>query len=111
MNGKKKRIVQYKDNPNKVLITKNTIHGCTTMFRTSVLKKIEPPEDECGFAADYDLWLKIGEHGKFHRVKDLVLIYRQHKDATRNITMPDKKYRKKCLKFVRSNARKRRGLI
>jgi len=109
--GKKRRIVQRKDDPNKTLITKNTVHGCTTMFRTSVLEKIDLPEDETGFAADYDLWLKISEHGKIHRVKDIVLIYRKHKDATRIITMPDKKYRAKCLNFVLGNAKKRRGLI
>lgn len=111
LNGKKKRVVQRKDDPNSMLIKKNTVHGCTTMFRTSVLDKIKLPEDETGFAADYDLWLKIAEHGKIHRIKNLVLIYRKHKDATRNITMPDKKYRAKCLNFVLGNAKKRRGLI
>jgi len=108
--GKKKRLVQRKDDPNATIIKKNTVHACATMFRTSVLKKIELPEDETGFAADYDLWLKISEHGKFHRIKDMVLIYRKHKDATRNVTGHDKKYRAKCLNFVLGNAKKRRGL-
>ena len=111
-NGKRrKKLVRRNGNANRELITRNTVNACACMFRTSVLKKIKLPEDEGGFAADYDLWLKISEHGLIHRIPNMVLIYRCHKDATRKITGPDKKYRAKCLNFVLGNAKKRRGLI
>ncbi len=107
----RKRVVRREGSANKELIAKNTVHACACMFRSSVLKKIELPEDESGFAADYDLWLKVSEHGKIHRIPNIVLIYVNHKDATRNKTKDDKKYRAKCLNFVLGNAKKRRGLV
>ena len=105
-----RRIDPINQNVNEKLLKGNCVNGCAIMFRRSVLDKIELPPNESGFASDYDLWLRISEHGKIVRVGDIVVKYRSFSDSTRHKTSKDKKGKIEKINFVVENAKKRRGL-
>ena len=92
----------------QMLIAKNCVNACATMFRKSALDQIELPPDQTGFAADYDLWVKLSEIGPIIRIPDVIIKYRNFGNATRILTQKDQSYRQKCIQFVKSSARIRR---
>jgi len=92
----------------KVLLKTNCVNGCAIMFRKSCLDKIELPPDQTGFAADYDLWVRLSEVAEIHRYNKIFLKYRDFGNTTRKITQQDMFYRKKCTDYVIFHALKRR---
>lgn len=96
--------------PYEALMERNVVNACAVMFRTSLLKKIQLPSDQAGFAADYDLWIRLSEVGKWGIAPVDVVRYRHVADSTRNKTRKDRQYRSRCLFFVHSEMRKRRGI-
>lgn len=93
------------------LLYGNCINGNSIMFRRSVLKKIDLPPNDVGFAADYDLWVRISEVGKIERVNIVASLYRTHPKATRFETRKDMGKRKRILKHIVELAKERRTLI
>jgi glycosyltransferase involved in cell wall biosynthesis len=111
-NGKvissRKNVIKDKIPIHQMLIIKNCINACATMFRSEVLKKIQLPPDQTGFAADYDLWVRISEHGTIFRIANSVIKYRNFGNATRILTQKDQAYRQKCINYVKATANARR---
>jgi len=107
---KSQRMIIKKDSLpiEKSLLSKNCVNACATMFRKDSLDKIELPPDQTGFAADYDLWVRLSEVGKFFRLPNMLIKYRNFGNATRIITQKDMEYRNKCISFVKRMAKQRR---
>lgn len=56
---------------------------------------------------DYDLWLRLAEHGRLANLPDILLLYRLHLDS---VTSARRAQQLECLKRSCLLARKRRGL-
>jgi len=106
-----KRMIRRESVPiRNALMKSNVVNACATMFRKSALDKISLPPDPTGFAADYDLWVRLSEIGAIVRVQNIVIKYRNFGNATRILTKKDKKYRYRCISYVKNTAKKRRGI-
>jgi len=110
-----KKIKTGKVDKSKLLVG-NFINGCAIMFRKTALDQIELPVDKAGMAADYDMWIKLSEVGPIQMIPQIVVKYRDFGNAMR--CYKDKKkdskkaaLRKESLKYIKHQARIRRGLI
>jgi len=113
--SQRKVIKTGKVDKSKLLIG-NFINGCAIMFRKTALDQIELPTDKAGMAADYDMWIKLSEVGPIQMIPQIVVKYRDFGNAMR--CYKDKKkdskkttLRKESLKYIKHQARIRRGLV
>lgn len=85
------------------------------MFRKTALDQIELPNDKAGMAADYDMWIKLSEVGPIMMIPQIVVKYRDFGNAMRcykdKKQSRKKKLREASLKYIKNQAKKRRGLI
>lgn len=59
----------------------NTIHGGTTLFKTSALKDVDYFNEELNYGEEYDLYLRLAVAGYgFTELKDVVYLYRLHNE-------------------------------
>lgn len=107
---KESKVIRSEASIKNQLLTTNCVNAVGCMFRRSALEKITMPEDDTGFAADYDLWIKLSEVGPFVRIPDCIIKYRAFANATRFKTQKDMKYRQGCIDRIIRRAKRRRGL-
>ncbi len=77
-NGKKfdRRLLPEKDEEIRKLILMNNCFGhSAVVFLKEAAEKVGNYDEEFGFFADWDLWLKLGEIGKMHNLQEYVMYY------------------------------------
>ena len=107
---KESKVIRREANIRDELLRTNCVNAVGCMFRMDAWRKIDLPPDDTGFAADYDLWVKLSEVGEFDRIPDCIIKYRCFSNATRFKTQKDMRYRKRCVDKVIRRAKKRRGI-
>lgn len=107
---KETKVIRHEKSIKNQLLHDNCVNAVGCMFRRSALAKIDMPPNDTGFAADYDLWMKLSEVGRFERIPDCVIKYRCFSNATRFQTQKNMKYRTGCVDKVLFRAKKRRGI-
>jgi len=101
MNGRAHIWNHFKKRPlAQNLKKRNVVHGCTVMFRKSLIPKITLPPDSYGFVSDYGLWCELSVVAKWGIIDNVVVNYRHVRDSTRNKTKKDMAYKKLLISRV-----------
>ena len=105
--GTKRAIIVRGSVDKDKLLKGDFINGCAIMFRKTGLDGITLPEDQCGSASDWDMWLKLSEIGNIYQIPDIILNYRDFGNATRHVTKNTVK-KSQSRQFVIQSAMRRR---
>ena len=64
------------------LLFANQFPHSSVMFRKEILEKVGGYREELDMGEDYDLFLRIMEHGKVHMLDETLIKWREHKAST-----------------------------
>jgi len=104
-NEKNREIARYlfpekdKDIRKSILVENLFIHSAV-LFRKDAWEKVGGYDEQFGFFADMDLWLKLGRMGKFYNFQEYFTYYLD-KETTGNYNMRNKDIRRKLGLFIR----------
>jgi glycosyltransferase involved in cell wall biosynthesis len=84
----------------KSILIDNLFAHSTVLVRKDVWEKVEGYNEQFGFFADMDLWLKIGRMGKFYNFQEYFTYYLD-KETAGNYSMRNKDIRRKLGLLIR----------
>lgn len=79
----------------------------TSMMRTAAVREVGGYREHDGYAEDYDLFLRLAEHGKLHTIPEVVLYYRQH---FKSLGYESNRKQREGIRWAVEEAYRRRGV-
>lgn len=79
-----------------------------TAIRKEAILKVGGYRQECNYAEDYDLWLRLAEIGQLANLPEVLVEYRQH---VQSVGYKHREAQLKATKLAVDESKKRRGLL